>query len=56
MHLPVYIKYICIRFVTKWGRGRNDIIIQLAIQLAVIKIMMHQNIIPMYGSEMYVLY
>ena len=26
MHLPVYIKYICLRFVTKWGRGRNDII------------------------------
>ena len=22
MHLPVYIKYIGIRFVTKWGRGR----------------------------------
>ena len=56
MHLPVYIKYIGIRFVTKWGRGRNDIIIQSAIQLVVIKIIMHQNIIRMYGSKMYVLY
>ena len=58
MHLPVYIKYIGIRFVTKWGRGHNDIIIQWAIQLVVIKIIMHQNIIrmTMYGSKMYVLY
>ena len=50
MHLPVYIKYICLRFVTKGGRGRNDIIIQSAIQLAVIKIIIHQNIIRMYGT------
>ena len=56
MHLSVYIKYICLRFVTRGGRGRNDIIIQSAIQLAVIKIIIHQNIIRMYGSKVYVLY
>ena len=56
MHVPVYIKYICLLSVTKGGRGRNDITIQSAIQLVVIKIIMHQNIIWMYGSKMYVLY
>ena len=44
MHLPAYIKNICLRFVTKGGRGRNDIIIQTA----VIKIIIHQNSIRMY--------
>ena len=56
MYLPVYIKYICLLSVTKWGRGRKDITIQSAIQLVVIKIIIYQNIIWMYGSKMYVLY
>ena len=56
MYLPVYIKYICLLSVTKGGRGSNDTIIQSAIQLVVIKIIMYQNIIWMYGSKMYVLY
>ena len=42
MYLPVYIKYICLLSVTKGGCGRNDIAIQSAIQLVVIKIIMYQ--------------
>ena len=47
---PVKIKHICLRFVTTGWRGHIDIIIQSAIQLAVIKITVHQNVIWMFGS------